>query len=91
MSLEILNTAASLATVAVVAGTAIAAVIQLKHLALREVRWLIAVGIRVAAYPPHRSRRAEFPHRAPTAGVERQTDRSATGAKLALVAAKCER
>jgi hypothetical protein len=29
---------------------------------------VIAVGIRVAAYPPHRSRRAEFPHRAPTLG-----------------------
>jgi hypothetical protein len=30
---------------------------------------VIAVGIRVTAYPPHRSRRAAFPHRAPTLSV----------------------
>ena len=30
---------------------------------------LIAVGIFLTEYPPHRSRRAQFTHRAPTLGV----------------------
>jgi hypothetical protein len=33
------------------------------------VMYYIAVGTRVTARPPHRSRRAVFPHRAPTLGV----------------------
>ena len=31
-------------------------------------RATIAVGMRIAAHPPHRSRRARFTHRAPTSG-----------------------
>ena len=33
----------------------------------------IAVGIPITGHPPHRSRRAQFTHRAPTLGVWRQT------------------
>src|SRR5258708_4602806 len=33
-----------------------------------EICVLVAVGMRITAHPPHRSRRAEFPHRALVAG-----------------------
>jgi len=33
-------------------------------------RFLVAVGMRVAPHPPHRSRRAELPHRALALGVD---------------------
>jgi hypothetical protein len=33
----------------------------------------VAVGMRITAHPPHRTRRAAFPHRAPTSGGWRQS------------------
>jgi hypothetical protein len=33
----------------------------------------VAVGMPVTQYPPHRSRRADFPHRAPASGRDAQT------------------
>jgi hypothetical protein len=36
----------------------------------------VAVGIRIAPYPPHRSVRADFPHTAPTSGSDAQTERA---------------
>ncbi len=38
---------------------------------LRTPEILVAVGIPVTGYPPHRSRRARFTHRAPASGVWR--------------------
>ena len=37
---------------------------------LQHPRLLVAVGMRVASHPPHRSQRAELPHWAPTSGSD---------------------
>ena len=47
----------------------------------------IAVGIRITGYPPHRSRRAQLAHRAPTLGVWRRTSGRATDEGFVAVAA----
>jgi hypothetical protein len=51
--------------------------LTLDALHLQHPRLLVAVGMRVAPHPPHRSQRAELPHWAPTSGsdVHNQTCR----------------
>ena len=43
-------------------------VVDSHHLLLAGLPAHIAVGMPVAGHPPHRSRRAQFAHRAPTSG-----------------------
>jgi hypothetical protein len=47
-----------------------------------------AVGMRIAAHPPHRSERAQFRHSAPTSGGERRSVGRAKGAGCAAAGAK---
>jgi len=52
MSLEVLNTAGTLATVVIVAATAIAALVQLRHLrASNQINAMLTIGERVEAKP----------------------------------------